>query len=820
MEHAMVDVQEDGSLEDVPFVGRRPYFRQLEDILTLKKIIGVYGLRSVGKSRFVKTFIHQQMASFAKEEYKSLDEVAYSSRPFDCQLSVVADLYLHKDTHSLYAFMCSTLGVVPENDATSGNRWKMHIKEVLASNQRRRVFLVFDNAEDVVESNTMFEELMSLITILVKHCRTVKIFITGTTLVNFARFGKIYYTLELPPLTETEASQLLDFAAPGVQFGLEKKTLVDLSEGIPLLILMIGAELTEDSQLITPGEMVELLTKFRLEALSKDYYPPEQRAAVVYRRFIFRLSDIYQSQFATLGFIPGSFDAHEAKQILGHQTEAVAKLETLIPIRRRHMLKFDSCTGRFDIQGVLRECLKLYFKIRNLPEVRSRYYETFCLVMKRICTDLGTAEYTRALALFSLEQPNLYKLLTEVPNSTQDNYHFFLEVVSSCSALIERFMSGLSDHFYSQCLLLADRYGQELDKANVHIAMGSSATNSKGNFPDGENHYREALKVLKPRGPSLSLATIYQRLGWNLHSQGCSDQSLKYLDKSLDISTRSGPDYQQLLLQTLSSLGIVHTWIGSYEMAKKYHFEALRRRRIHLGDNHPFIGESLNNIGLLFDQMGDSETALMYFEQGLEIKKKNKSTPWSISFSLNNVANKYCSLNQFDKALDLLDESMNILNAMDVPHTGAVSLTYNSYGKVYREMGMYERSAQMFKKAVDMRFEIMPYSIAYIWSAIQLAKVYAELNKFPLCLWMIREILQRKESALKTMPHNDFVLECLQMEKDVYKKTGKQDLYKDALWNIQSELMRLGDAYLKRGKAEKVQEVTQKLKELRLELEC
>lgn len=381
-------------------------------------------------------------------------------------------------------------------------------------------------------------------------------------------------------------------------------------------------------------------------------------------------------------------------------------------------------------------------------------------------------------------------------------------------------MSGLSDHFYSQCLLLADRYGQELDKANVHIAMGSSATNSKGNFPDGENHYREALKVLKPRGPSLALATIYQRLGWNLHSQGCSDQSLKYLDKSLDISTRSGPDYQQLLLQTLSSLGIVHTWIGSYERAKKYHFEALRRRRIHLGDKHPFIGESLNNIGLLFDQMGDSETALMYFEQGLEIKKKNKSTPWSISFSLNNVANKYCSLNQFDKALDLLDESMNILNAMDVPHTGAVSLTYNSYGKVYREMGMYERSAQMFKKAVDMRFEIMPYSIAYIWSAIQLAKVYAELNKFPLCLWLIREILQRKESALKTMPHNDFVLECLQMEKDVYKKTGKQDLYKDALWNIQSELMRLGDAYLQRGKAEKVQEVTQKLKELRLELEC
>lgn len=62
--------------------------------------------------------------------------------------------------------------------------------------------------------------------------------------------------------------------------------------------------------------------------------------------------------------------------------------------------------------------------------------------MKNISERLGTAEYAKALAEFTLEQPNLQKLLTEVKYTRQDTYRFFIEMATKCTDLIERFMGG------------------------------------------------------------------------------------------------------------------------------------------------------------------------------------------------------------------------------------------------------------------------------------------------------------------------------------------------------------------------------------------
>ena len=47
--------------------------------------------------------------------------------------------------------------------------------------------------------------------------------------------------------------------------------------GLPLVILMVGSELTADDGLIEPRDMVEFLTECRLQALSREYYPAEDR---------------------------------------------------------------------------------------------------------------------------------------------------------------------------------------------------------------------------------------------------------------------------------------------------------------------------------------------------------------------------------------------------------------------------------------------------------------------------------------------------------------------------------------------------------------
>ena len=55
---------------------------------------------------------------------------------------------------------------------------------------------------------------------------------------------------------------------------------------------------------------------------------------------------------------------------------------------------------------------------------------------------MGTREYANAVLRFTIEHPNLQQLLTDVFYTTEDTYHFYMEVVVSCSDVIEKFMAG------------------------------------------------------------------------------------------------------------------------------------------------------------------------------------------------------------------------------------------------------------------------------------------------------------------------------------------------------------------------------------------
>ena len=55
---------------------------------------------------------------------------------------------------------------------------------------------------------------------------------------------------------------------------------------------------------------------------------------------------------------------------------------------------------------------------------------------------------------------------------------------------------------------------------------------------------------------------------------------------------------------------------GNFEEAKRYFFESLRRRELTQGKDHHGVGATKNNIGLMFDLMGDHEQALKYYTEG------------------------------------------------------------------------------------------------------------------------------------------------------------------------------------------------------------
>ncbi|KAH3834046.1 hypothetical protein DPMN_107364 [Dreissena polymorpha] len=271
--------------------------------------------------------------------------------------------------------------------------------------------------------------------------------------------------------------------------------------------------------------------------------------------------------------------------------------------------------------------------------------------MTSISRRFTSHEYASALADFAFEQPNLQKLLLEIQYTTQDTYTFFIRIATESTEFIEKYLAGNSEDFYSQCHRAADRYGNEMDKAVVNLAVGSLHTYVKANLKVGHTKYSAALSILKVAGKSLQLATAHQRIGYNLMLQDQNEEAITHIKKSLAISLVSGKPFEHIALQALNSMGITLTKLGRFEEAERYHFVSLKRRRKIQGENHPGVGMTLNNIGLMYDQKGNSVLALKYFKEGLKIKKKSNAPDLSRVASLTNVANTYIDVGTFDKAL-------------------------------------------------------------------------------------------------------------------------------------------------------------------------
>lgn len=802
---------EEDIIVDVPFVGRTSYLNLLAKAWERHRIIGIYGLRAIGKSRTVKEFLKKKSALIQQDNL---------ANEFTRIEKVIVDMKYMRDIHTLHANLCASLGVEPIEELDESkytNRWKRQIFETISNQKNILHIILFDNAEDVMDG-PLKDEFLSLISRHLVTLKNVKVLITSTTKMMLAERQRTYFSHELKPMPDYEASELLEQVAPDIDFGEFKDSIIRLSEGLPLVILMVGSELTSEEGLIQPKDMVEFLTDCRLQALSRENYPQDDRVAEVYTRFINRLSEPFRQRLAVLGYIPGSFDAEEARSMLAHETVAVAKAESLIYYRGRSMISHDPTTSRFNIQGILRECLDVYFTIKDLPEIRRRYCETFVKVMKTLCAQLGTEEFSKALSQFSQEQPNLQKLLTEVYNSTEETYPFFIKVAADCTELIDRFMSKESEKFYDGLLKVATTFGQERDMAIVYIAIGSLFTNAKGDFASGGDSYVKALDLLRNSDRTLLKATLHQRLGYNLYTRGLYDMAIKHLKEAFDIHLFLKTDRTLLAFQTFSSLGIVYNATGNFKEAERYFFESLRRREITQGKDHYRVGATKNNIGLMYDLMGEHEKALKYYTEGLEIKKKTPAPTWSLVYSISNIANIYRSMNNCPKAIALLEEAMQKLNKEEFPHKGAVSLTYDTLGKVYQTQGKFHEAVNMFAKAADIRKEISENGVPHVESLMHLAKAQNGLGNHETAIRLSEKILILMDKTNKDMPTNSFISECLEALVESYRALGMKDRVKTTLEMLQSELMRQERVHMGYCNTNQVDKITAKLSNIYLSL--
>ena len=73
---------------------------------------------------------------------------------------------------------------------------------------------------------------------------------------------------------------------------------------------------------------------------------------------------------------------------------------------------------------------------------------------------------------------------------------------------------------------------------------------------------------------------------------------------------------------SLNNLGVLCSNIGDYQSAESFYKQSLAIKKKAFGEKHPNLVLSLDNLGQLFSDIGDYKSAEPYYKQALEIRKQ------------------------------------------------------------------------------------------------------------------------------------------------------------------------------------------------------
>ncbi|HCI78641.1 MAG TPA: hypothetical protein DHW02_03005 [Ktedonobacter sp.] len=168
-------------------------------------------------------------------------------------------------------------------------------------------------------------------------------------------------------------------------------------------------------------------------------------------------------------------------------------------------------------------------------------------------------------------------------------------------------------------------------------------------------------------------------------------------------STDGKEEHIQLQKRALiyNNLGLVYDNLGNQQKALDYYNQALTTRRS-TGDIGG-EGIALNNLGHVYADLGDKQQALEYYKNALITIRKVKDRE-SEGAALNNIGCVYHDLGDKQQALDYYEKSLQLRRA--TRDQAGEGTTLNNIGRVYDDLEDKQQALTYYKKSLILRKQI------------------------------------------------------------------------------------------------------------------
>jgi diguanylate cyclase (GGDEF)-like protein len=313
-----------------------------------------------------------------------------------------------------------------------------------------------------------------------------------------------------------------------------------------------------------------------------------------------------------------------------------------------------------------------------------------------------------------------------------------------------RLLADLVDRLRIDNPVKAIAYGREAlalldaapdDAARVRALNGMAwAYMQRGDFAEASARAEQARAIAGASSNDEGLGDAINNLGVIAQRSGHALAAIGFFEQSLAIFRGLGSQVD--IANALNNLGFVHgTDLADYEKSLEYHVEALRVREALADDNA--IALSLNNIGIVYDRLGEHTRALEYFQRSLALRTKAGAVNRSAG-TLANIGDLYLEIGNLDEAFAYHTRAHEI--RVRIGEKPAIANSLMSLGKIYTAMGKPAEARARLGEALAASREIKDRSTETN-SLLGLAALERQLGRGREAAVLAAEALARAEAS-------------------------------------------------------------------------
>ncbi len=203
---------------------------------------------------------------------------------------------------------------------------------------------------------------------------------------------------------------------------------------------------------------------------------------------------------------------------------------------------------------------------------------------------------------------------------------------------------------------------------------------------------------------SVEIAGLYNSAGtFFQYVQGEYQKAEPLYLADLEMSKKLLGDEHPNVAASLNNLANLYYSQGRYENAEPLYKESIKMRKKLLGDEHPSVANSLNNLAVLYDGQGRYEETEPLYKESLKMQKKllGDEHP-NVATSLNNLALLYKNQGHYEDAEPLYKDALKMRKKLLGDEHPDVATSLNNLGSLYANKGDYQNSEVYLTQALDL----------------------------------------------------------------------------------------------------------------------